>query len=78
MDRQPRLTAGETFINAVIDALGAAAVASLGTYTIALVAAPFQQRNALRDSQERSRAKITELEATPVAREHGDQLRRSP
>lgn len=72
----PHPTARENFIATVIAVLAATVMVGVGSYLIALVAAPYQQRNALRESLKRAEGKVAELETVPVTREHGDHLRR--
>ena len=72
----PHPTARENLIATVIAVLAATVMVGVGSYLIALVAAPYQQRNALRESLNRAQGKIGELETAPVTREHGDHLRR--
>lgn len=45
------------------------------TYVEALMVAPYQQRNALRQTLAQLRERVAELETTPVSREHADRLR---
>ena len=72
----PHPTARENLIATVIAVLAATVMVGVGSYLIALVAAPYQQRNALRESLKHAQGKIAELETAPVTREHGDHLRR--
>jgi hypothetical protein len=54
--------------------LGTAAIVVL-TYGWALVAAPYQQRNALRRGLAEARGRIADLTSAPVSAEHGNQLK---
>jgi hypothetical protein len=47
----------------------------VATYLYALVVAPYQQRNALRQGLAAERVHVAELETVPVGSQHADQLR---
>lgn len=71
----PNPTATQNLIATVLAVIGAALVTVIGSYACALVAAPFQQRNALRAQLSESATVIAALRAAPVPRAHGDRLR---
>ena len=71
----PNPTATQNLIATVLAVVGAALVTLIGSYACALLAAPFQQRNALRAQLSESATVIAALRAAPVPRAHGDRLR---
>ena len=71
----PNPTATQNLIATVLAVTGAAIVTVIGSYACALVAAPFQQRNALRAQLSESTAAVAALRAAPVPHAHGDRLR---
>lgn len=72
----PHPAATQNLIATVLAVIGATIVTGIGSYAYALIAAPYQQRNALRARLSASVNTIDALRATPVPRPHGDQLRR--
>lgn len=71
----PHPTATQNLIATVLAIIGAAIMTGIGSYACALVAAPFQQRNALRTQLSESARTIAALRAAPVPQAHGDRLR---
>lgn len=71
----PHPTATQNLIATVLAVIGAAVVTVVGSYACALVAAPFQQRNALRTQLSESANTIAALRAVSVPQAHGDRLR---
>jgi hypothetical protein len=82
----PTATAAEKALAAVGIVVTAAILVVVGTYALALLAAPYQQRNALRrrtteiestheDELATLRARIAELEAAPLTADHARRLR---
>jgi hypothetical protein len=71
----PHPTTGQRIVNGLVTLGVAAGALVAGTYLYALVAAPYQQRNALRRMFTSAQASITALEAEPVGPSHAAQLR---
>ena len=71
----PHPSAAQNLIATVLAVIGAAVVTVVGSYVGALVAVPFQQRNALRTQLSESANTIASLQAAPVPQAHGDRLR---
>jgi len=71
----PHPTANQNLIATALAIIGATVLTGIGSYTCALVAAPFQQRNALRTRLAGATTTIAALQAAPVSQTHGDQLR---
>jgi hypothetical protein len=71
----PHPTPTQNLIATVLAIVGATVMTGVGSYACALVAAPFQQRNALRNQLSKSAATIAALRAAPVTQAHGDRLR---
>ncbi|HEU5392802.1 MAG TPA: hypothetical protein VFV73_43630 [Streptosporangiaceae bacterium] len=68
-------TAAQKIVNGLVVLAIAAGAIVAATYLYALVVAPFQQRNALRQELAAARAHVLELEKAPVSAQHADQLR---
>jgi hypothetical protein len=68
-------TIGQRIVNGLVTLAIAAGALVAGTYLYALVAAPYQQRNALRRMYTAAQAHITVLAAAPVGPMHAEQLR---
>jgi hypothetical protein len=68
-------TTAEKALAAILAVAVAAALTCIGTYTVALLTAHYEQRNALRVRLSVFDARIAELEAAPVGPAHGDRLR---
>jgi hypothetical protein len=69
-------TATQNLIASVLAVIGATVLTGVISYAYALVAAPYQQRNALRAQMSVAAATIAAQQATPVSQTHGDRLRR--
>lgn len=71
----PHPSATQNLIATVLAVIGATIVTVIGSYAGALMAAPFQQRNALRTRLSEYADTIAALKAAPVSQAHGDRLR---